>query len=231
MDSEIAQRGVVARRLPRVLWAECSLGFTLIELLVVIGVISVLASLLLPSITRGKEKAKATAVRLELAQLGLALDLYSTDHEGKVPPTRENCNVDLADHWCQLPVELANEGYVAKGANGGLAARLEDKFNPGHSYKYAAPGPAMLNGSGGTSHRVWVPDDFPNNQSDSGRYISSSTNAPVKWVVWSLGPRPMSDQSMSSKAPLSAATWYRRAGGAGVIARFASQDGTQFASP
>lgn len=39
------------------------------------------------------------------------------------------------------------------------------------------------------------------------------------------------DQSMSSKAPLSAATWYRRAGGAGVIARFAAQDGTQFASP
>lgn len=206
-------------------------AFTLLELLVVCGVVGVLASLGTTALARAAEKARASVVRMELAQLGLGLEMYATDYDNRVPPTRENCNVDLADHWCQLPVELADSGYLAKGTNGGLAANLVDKFNPGHSYKYAAPGPALLNGSGGTSHRMWIPEDFPRNESLTGAYSGSTNDAPVRWAVWSLGPKPMSDLSMSSRAPLSSSTWYRRSGAGGVIVRYAARDGTQYASP
>jgi hypothetical protein len=84
-------------------------------------------------LARAKEKAKVTRVRGELYNIGLALEMYSTDYAGKVPPVRVNCNSDLAAHWCELPVELANERYLPHGNQGGLEADLEDVFNPGHT--------------------------------------------------------------------------------------------------
>lgn len=206
-------------------------AFSLVELLVVVAILAILASLVFPALARAREKAKVAVVRSDLLQLGLALDMYATDHEGRVPPVRENCNTDLALHWCQLPVELADQGYVPRGPDGGLAAKFMDKFHPGHSYKYAAPGPLILNNTPGASHRMWVPDDYPNNQSTNGTWFQSTDTAPVKWAVWSLGPKPDSERSQSTRAPLPQSTWYRRSGDDGVIARWASREGTQFASP
>ena len=55
-------------------------GFTLVETLVVIAIVGVLASLLLPALSRGKETAKVARVRAELYGIGLALDMYATDN-------------------------------------------------------------------------------------------------------------------------------------------------------
>jgi len=211
--------------------SQRSSGFTLVELLVVIAIIGLLASLLLPALARAKEKAKVVKVHAELYGVGLALEMYAEDHEDQLPPVRVNCNTDLSTHWCQFPIELAQAGYLARGSKPGMAANMEDVFNSGHTYKYATPGPQILNDSPGGNYKLWVPNDFPECANTSGKYYSSRTNSPVRWVLWSLGPRPDSAKTQDSHAPLANRSWYRRAGDGGVIARMATRDGLQIKTP
>ena len=65
--------------------AAKSSAFTLIELLVVLAIISILAALLLPSITRAKEAARAAACKNNLRQLSLGSANYSLDNKGRLP--------------------------------------------------------------------------------------------------------------------------------------------------
>src|SRR3954447_5858107 len=79
-------------------------GFTLIELLVVIAIIAILASLLLPSLSEAKEKARRAKCISNLKQVTLAFKLFATDGEERYP-------------WHTLPIlggtfgPLAAEGW------------------------------------------------------------------------------------------------------------------------
>jgi prepilin-type N-terminal cleavage/methylation domain-containing protein len=67
------------------LYQRNRLAFTLIELLVVIAIIAILASLLLPSLARAKAKAKGIACISNLKQIGIAMRIWTDEHEDKYP--------------------------------------------------------------------------------------------------------------------------------------------------
>jgi prepilin-type N-terminal cleavage/methylation domain-containing protein len=77
-------------------------AFTLVEMLVVIAIIATLAALLLPALTRGKQRAQRIQCVANLKEMGTAFQLFAHDHRGQFP--------------MQTPVtEGGSQEYVAAG--------------------------------------------------------------------------------------------------------------------
>ncbi len=145
-------------------------AFTLVELLVVVAILALLLTLFAPALAQARLQAKITAVNAELYQIGLALEAYGCEHEGRFPPTRVSCMTQ--EHYYQLPDELVRQEYLPGRPErfGPMSSAFEDRFNPGHTYKYVAPGDLIINqGQYPLKNKsfLWFPDGFPESTSEN----------------------------------------------------------------
>src|ERR1017187_2278213 len=60
-------------------------GFTLIELLTVIAIIAVLAAILLPALSKARDRSQGIFCMNNTRQLTLAWQIYADEHEGRLP--------------------------------------------------------------------------------------------------------------------------------------------------
>jgi prepilin-type N-terminal cleavage/methylation domain-containing protein/prepilin-type processing-associated H-X9-DG protein len=89
--------------------------FTLIEILVVVAIIGILASLLLPSLSRARNKARQAVCTSNLKQMYYGVLSYTSDNDGKYPAT-----------------QFANEGIFNRTLHDGIAEFVMDVTSTGH---------------------------------------------------------------------------------------------------
>ena len=74
-------------------------GFTLIELLVVIAIISLLISILLPSLSRARELARFVVCKNNFRSIGLGFVYYQEEHDGWLPAGGSNSPPVVPSWW------------------------------------------------------------------------------------------------------------------------------------
>ena len=103
-------------------------GFSLLELLVVLVILGVIAGIFAPRFIGQAEKAKRTAAKLEIDQIGQSLDLYKLEI-GKYPTSQEGL------------AALVTAPSGVTNWNGPYLKKTGVPKDPwGNEYKYVSPG-------------------------------------------------------------------------------------------
>jgi prepilin-type N-terminal cleavage/methylation domain-containing protein/prepilin-type processing-associated H-X9-DG protein len=134
--------------------ARVGAAFTLIELLVSMAIIAILASLLLPGLSRARESARGTVCLSNLRQVGVAMQLYVQDNNNRLP--------FMSDIYPTATNKYPGPDLVLSNCLGNLNVLLcpSDKWPPDKAKANAQAGPTYFEQTG--CSYAW--NDFLNGQ-------------------------------------------------------------------
>jgi prepilin-type N-terminal cleavage/methylation domain-containing protein/prepilin-type processing-associated H-X9-DG protein len=151
-------------------------AFTLLELLVVIAVMVLLASLLLPVLSKAKARARSLVCLNHLKQWGLATHLYVSDYDDFLPPEGAPNGLSKDTGWyVVLPCEIGLAPYQEMPWRTNAAAPL------GQSIWIC---PSNTNRSNGNNLFHYCLNEHVDDTGESDRPIRLATIERPTRVVW-----------------------------------------------
>jgi prepilin-type N-terminal cleavage/methylation domain-containing protein/prepilin-type processing-associated H-X9-DG protein len=164
-------------------------AFTLIELLVVVAIISLLVSILLPSLAKAKEHGRTVVCLSLVRNMASANQMYANDASGSYAPIiMYDLPAQQAAHWMWNPMfrELAGAGgYYYDWAYGAdpNAWWPRSRWPAELACPNASLGPALASIAG----QVYIPVCFGFNT--DGRHMNWGTSRPVAFTAEEI-PNP-----------------------------------------
>lgn len=165
-------------------------GFTLVELLTVIAIISLLIGILVPSLSRARDQAKAAQTSGQISSLTKACEMFFNDFQGYPQssgqnPFEQSANARLAGaQWLALTlVGTDRRGYVKpetrNDTNNDGAITYQDWLNwymPPPAQQYTRLGPYMDTGA-----RISTPESYARDNTAAGVMPAVFTQGSSVW--------------------------------------------------